>query len=251
MLGTWPSSERMRACFRPVIKAGFSRFCGFFGGARGTQAWRCLGHVAEAEAAPREDDGDLAAALGGGHGGRVGEVRALAVMGSCHTPLADEFEITVGPSANGSVNWTTAVYERVREFGALHLGAGAERVPSLPRRGGHGAKQRVGVSFTFGHNPLVPTGYEKAPAALAPGLPVNWIGGVVRRFQSSSPKATLVGTFACPVPSVKRSVRALADQARRVVRRPLADRHRAEDHDPADAGPAGQIFFLTTAATSR
>ena len=95
--------------------------------------------------------------------------------------------MAVWSETNGSVNWATAVYERVREFGPLLLGAGAERVRSLPQRRGDGAKQRVGLSFTFGHNPLVPTGYEKAQAAHAPGLSVNWIGGEVRRFQSSSP----------------------------------------------------------------
>ena len=115
------------------------------------------------------------------------EVRALAEMDSCRPPVADEFEIAAGSGANGSVNWATAVYERVREFGALLLGAGAERVPSLSPRRADIAKQRVGLPGALDHNPLVPTDYRKAPAALAPGLSVNWIGGVVRRFQSSSP----------------------------------------------------------------
>ena len=169
----------------------------------------------------------------------------------CTLMSTEEFENAQGPETNGSVNWARAVYERVREFGALLLGCEAERVGSQPQRRGDDAKQRVGLSLALGHNRLVPTGYRKAPAACAPGLSVSCVAGEVRRFQSSSPNATLVGTFACSVPSVKRSVRALADHAGRVVRPPLADRHRAEDHDPADAGPAGQIFFLTTAATSR
>lgn len=101
-----------------------------------------------------------------------------------------KFVIVLGSETNGAVNWARAVYERVREFGPLLLGAGAERVPSLPQRRADGAKQRVGLSGALGHNPLTPTGYRKAPAACAPGLSVNWIGGEVRRFQSSSPSWT-------------------------------------------------------------
>ncbi len=118
-------------------------------------------------------------------------MRASAATKSYRSPVADELEIAVGSETDGAVNWTTAVYERIREFGPLLSGGGAERVPSLSQRRAHGAKQRVGLSFAFGHNPLVPTGYRKAPMAYAPGLSVNWIGGEARRFQSSSPGATL------------------------------------------------------------
>ena len=111
-------------------------------------------------------------------------------MESCRDPFADEFEIAQGSETNGSVNWTTAVYERVGEFGALLLGAGAERVRSLPQRLGDGAKQRVGLSFAVGHNPLAPTAYRKAPAACAPGLSVNYFGGEIPRWSLSSPTWT-------------------------------------------------------------
>ncbi len=53
------------------------------------------------------------------------------------------FEITHGPGANGSVNHWRAVQQRVREFGPLLLGCGAERVGSWPRVGRGGLKQRA------------------------------------------------------------------------------------------------------------
>lgn len=54
-----------------------------------------------------------------------------------------EFEFTLGSETNGSVNWTPAVYERVREFGPLLSAGGRERVRLPPQRGGGGLKQRA------------------------------------------------------------------------------------------------------------
>jgi hypothetical protein len=96
----------------------------------------------------------------------------------------------VESETNGPVNWAMTLYERIGEFGALPLGAEEGRVHSLSQRFGDGVEQRVGLSFALAHNPLVPKDYRKAPAAFAPGLSVNWIGGEVRRFQSSSPGRT-------------------------------------------------------------
>lgn len=94
-------------------------------------------------------------------------------MESCRAPLPDEFEITEGSETNGAVNWTRAVYQRVREFGVLLVGCEAERVRSQPRHRADGAKQRVGLSGAIDHNPLVSMGYRKAPLAFAAGLSVN------------------------------------------------------------------------------
>lgn len=49
--------------------------------------------------------------------------------------LTRRFEMWVGSETDGAVNWTTAVYERVREFGPLLSAGDAERVRSGPRRG--------------------------------------------------------------------------------------------------------------------
>lgn len=58
-----------------------------------------------------------------------------------------EFEVTVGPGTDGSVNHWRAVYQRVREFGPLLSGCGAERVRFGLRVCGAGLKQRARVAW--------------------------------------------------------------------------------------------------------
>ena len=54
-----------------------------------------------------------------------------------------EFEMSVGPGADGSVNHWRAVQQRVGEFGPLLLGCGTERVRLPLRVCGAGLKQRA------------------------------------------------------------------------------------------------------------
>lgn len=159
--------------------------------------------------------------------------------------------MALGSGTNDPVNHWRAVHQRVREFRRLLSGSGREHIRSQPGPAFAVSEQRIRPTRRDRRNPLESTENANARPDACTGARVNRMVRGPSEIKNGSPKATLVGTFACSVPSVKRSVRALADHARRVVRPPLADRHRAEDHDPADAGPAGQIFFLTTAATSR
>jgi hypothetical protein len=106
--------------------------------------------------APWEDGGDLAAALVRGHRGRVvGQFWHCGLLADVPTTafawrparcLAGlmllvfllltrrRFEMSVGSETDGAVNWTTAVYERVREFGVLLSACGRERVGSRVER---------------------------------------------------------------------------------------------------------------------
>jgi len=155
----------MRARSSPHIKAVLPLFRGIFGGARGTRTGACLACLAEAKHAPGKNGGDLTTALLRGHRGRVSEgfihcglladvpttafawrpARCLAglVLFVLLLLTRREFEMAVGSETNGPVNQTTAVYERVREFGPLLSAAGRERVRSLPRRGRDRLKQRA------------------------------------------------------------------------------------------------------------
>ena len=120
------TGETMRARRGPLIKAIPARFRVFFDGARCARTGRCFAALAEAENTSGEDGGNLAAALGRGHGGRIvqriGHCGLLADVPTTACPLGParclagsripywlytrrKFELSVGSGTNGVVNW--------------------------------------------------------------------------------------------------------------------------------------------------